>query len=169
MPRTRASACNKAALTLRRGLHLRAVRTLLVGRRKPRIEARVMAPDVAVKLFLARAGEYAANLTSGDFLHRADLGRDPLQLGGLFQRECRDGGVLDRITTDRNAVILEYERDAVTNGVATHAAPLRRVDLPVEVQDRHLRREDRTAVADRQDVDAGDPERGGIGRMGVHH
>src|SRR5215831_1893520 len=136
------------ALAQRWRIDLPAVRTLLLGRRKPGIEARVVAPDVAVEFFLARAGEHAAYLAGGDFLHRADLSRDPLQLGGFFQRECGDGRVLDRIAADRDAVVLEHEGEAVADGVATHAAAFRRVDLPVEIQDRHLRRKDRTPVAD---------------------
>src|SRR5262249_1847466 len=110
--------------------------------------ARVVAPDVPIAPLLAPASEYATNLAGRDFLHRAHLRRDPLQLGGLLQRKCRDGGVLDRIAADGNAVVLEHEGEAVADGVATHAAALRRVDLPVEIQDGHLRREDRTAVAD---------------------
>src|SRR5215472_14076278 len=80
------------ALALRWRVDLAAVGMLLLGRRKPRIKPRVVAPDVAIELFLARAGEYAAHLAGRNFLHRAHLGSDPLQLGGLLQRKCRDGG-----------------------------------------------------------------------------
>src|SRR5262249_16869600 len=97
---------------------------LLLGRRKPRIKPRVVAPDVAIELFLARAGEHASDLAGGDFLHRAYLRRDPLQLGGLLQRKRRDGGILDRIAADGNAVVLEHEGEAVADGVAAHAAAL---------------------------------------------
>src|SRR5262249_23495448 len=76
------------------------------------------------------------------------LARRSIAAGRSPQRKCRDGGVLDRIAADGNAVVLEHECEAVADGVATHAAALRRVDLPVEIQDGHLRREDRTAVAD---------------------
>src|SRR5262245_46233706 len=61
----------------------------------PRIESRIVAPNVAVKFLFARSGQYAANLSSRNLLHLSDLSRDPMQLSCFFQSESGNRRVLD--------------------------------------------------------------------------
>src|SRR5215472_16326801 len=44
-----------------------------------------------------------------------------------------------------------------------------RIDLTIEIEDRHLRREYRATIAHRQDIDTVYAEGRGIGRVRMHH
>src|SRR6516164_2173341 len=54
---------------------------------------------------------------------------------------------------------------AVADGVADHSSALRRIDLTIEIEDRHLRREYRATITHRQDIDTGYAEGCGIGEI----
>src|SRR5215471_4475503 len=128
-----------------------------------------MSPHVTIELLLARTSEDAADLTSRDLLHGPELRRNPVQLRRLFQRESRDHRVFNRISAHGDTVVLEHERHAVADGVTHHAAALRGVDLPVEIEDRNLRREDGATATNWKNVDTRDTERGRIGGMRMYH
>src|SRR6185312_5092895 len=78
----------KSALRRKR-LDGRARIAALIGRTgKPRVEPRIVAPDVAVEFFLACAGENAAHFAGRNFLDlSSELRGNPLQLCGFFQCE----------------------------------------------------------------------------------
>ena len=133
----------------------------------PRIKLCVMSPNVAVKLFLPRASQYTADFACRNLLHWPNLSRNPLQLGCLFQGKRGNCRILNGITTHSDAVVLQHQRHIVADGITSHLTCLLGIDLPVEIEDRHVRRENRTAVSNRKNIDASNSECGGIGRMGV--
>src|SRR4051812_15796999 len=66
-------------------------------------------------------------------------------------------------------MIFQHGCVAIPDDVSDHPPAFRRIDLPIEIEDRYLRREYRTAIAHRQDIDASYAESGGIGRVRMHH
>ena len=76
----------------------------------------------------------------------------------LFQGKSGDTGIFNGVSADGDAVIFQHGGIAVADGVANHSSALRRIDLTIEIEDRHLRREYRATIAHRQDIDTGHAE-----------